>query len=99
MKSPYLGKGVLGVLKDFGRVGIGEISESIGWKRKNVYDELRRIKNMSILGKWIVRTEEKNEVFYELDPIMRNGASIDCLNELAKETFKFKNSNKIKNND
>lgn len=92
MKSPYLGKGVIWVLKDFGKVGIGEIAETIGWKRKNVYDELRRIKNMTILGKWICESKGKKDTFFELDPVMRNGASIDCLNELAKETFEFKST-------
>ena len=49
MKAPYLGKGVIWVLKEFGKVGRNDIVGAIGWNRKQVYDEIRRIKNISVL--------------------------------------------------
>jgi hypothetical protein len=89
MKTPYLGKGVIWVLKEFGKVSINEIVEMIGWTRKQVYDEIRRLKDASILGLWITESNSKDDKCYELDLIMRSGASIDCLQQIGKKTFKF----------
>ena len=89
MRTPYLGKGVIWVLKEFGKVGINDIVDTIGWKRKKVYDELRRLKNMTILGFWIKETRNKKDFYFELDPIIRNGTSVECLHEMTKKTFKF----------
>jgi len=92
MRAPYLGKGVIWVLKEFGKVGINDIVDCIGWKRKQVYDEIRRIKDMSVLGLWIEEKRTKKDMYFELDQIMRNGSSIECLHDMSKKTFKFNES-------
>lgn len=90
MRSPYLGKGVIWALREFGKVGINDIVQAIGWKRKKVYDELRRLTHMSALGFWIQETRTKEDMYFELDPVMRGGTSVECLCEIARKTFKFK---------
>ena len=76
MRAPYLGKGVIWVLKEFGKVGINDIVDCIGWKRKQVIEEKRT----------------KKDMYFELDQIMRNGSSIECLHDMSKKTFKFNES-------
>ena len=92
MKTPYLGKGVIWVLKEFGKVGINDIVATIGWTRKQVYDEIRRIKDMSVLGLWIEEKRTKKDMYFELDAVIRNGASVECLHQMSKKTFKFNES-------
>jgi len=92
MKKPFLARGIIRELKDFGKIPINSIVESIGWSRKSVYDELRRIKNMTVLGLWINETRTKKDMYFELHPIMRNGATVDCMYEMTKQTFKFNSS-------
>ncbi len=92
MKKARLGRSILGTLKNSGKVSINEIAGEIGWTRKQVYDEIRRMKNMTILGFWITETNGKKDKYYELNAVARNGAEVDFLYEMADKTFKFNES-------
>lgn len=90
MRSPRLAKGIIKSLKDYGKLNVPEIADSIGWTPTQVVNEIRRLKDTTILGIWI--TETKTPVkgkCYELDKTFRNGATVDCMYDMALKTFKF----------
>ncbi len=89
MKTPRLARGIIRELRNFGKISVTEIVDSTGWKRKQVNDELRRLNDTTILGRWLTVTTTKKDKYYELDKTIRNGATVDCIAEIAKKTFKF----------
>ena len=89
MKAPRLAKGMISSMKEYGKLNIDQMSDAIGWSKKSVRNEIRRLKDKTILGKFITETESAKGTCFELDPIMRNGGSVDLIYELAKRTFDF----------
>jgi predicted transcriptional regulator len=89
MKTPRLAKGIIWALKDFGKMNIKELTDAIGWEKSQVVNEIRRLKDKTILGLFMTETTTKHGKAYELDPVMRNGGTVDFLYALAKKTFDF----------
>ena len=90
MRTPRLAKGIIRSLKDYGKLNVHEIAQSIGWRPDQVNNEIRRLKDTTILGVWIkeTKTPKKGRCF-ELDKTLRNGATVDCMYDMALKTFKF----------
>ena len=89
MKTPRLARGIIRELRNFGKISVSEIVESIGWERTQIKNEIRRLKDSTILGVWITETKTPKDQYYELDVTIRNGATVDCMYEMAKKSFKF----------
>ena len=89
MKAPRLAKGIIWSMKEFGKMNLDEMAKSIDWPKASVRNEIRRLKDKTILGKFINETEGSKGKCFELEQITRNGGSVDFLYELAKRTFDF----------